>query len=117
VLGLECRSNDPKTLSLIAPLQDDFSFIRITAERAMCKRLGGGCYVPVASFAENEKDQLVLRGLVASLDGGTVLRTEARAPLENAEILGVFVAEELLKQGAKEILQAVAVKLADQHDP
>jgi hydroxymethylbilane synthase len=116
VLGLECRINDPKTNKLIAPLQDTFSFIRVSAERAMCKRLGGGCHVPIASFAENEHGELVLRGLVASLDGVTVLRAEARGVNENPEILGINVAKELLALGAKEILQDVAKKLADEND-
>jgi hydroxymethylbilane synthase len=116
VLGLECRINDPEMLALIAPLQDEFTFIRITAERAMCKRLGGGCHVPVASFAEKNNGKLVLQGLVASLNGNTVLRVEAEDTLKNPEILGIFVAEELLKQGAKEILQAVAKTMADKHD-
>jgi hydroxymethylbilane synthase len=108
VLGIECRSNDLVTQALIAPLQDDFTFQRITAERAMCRHLGGGCHVPVASFATLENDSLVLRGLVATLDGKEVLRAEAKNTLENAENLGIFVAEELLRQGAKEILKAVA---------
>jgi hydroxymethylbilane synthase len=116
VLGLECRSNDLLTLNMIAPLQDDFTFTRITAERAMCKRLGGGCHVPVASFAEKNADGLVLHGLVASLDGATILRSDATDSLENAEILGISVAEDLLRQGAKEILQAVALSMVNKHD-
>ncbi len=116
VLGLECRINDPDTCQLIAPLQDVSTFIRVSAERAMCKRLGGGCYVPIASFAETEAGVLVLRGLVASLDGATVLRAETRGAHANPEILGINVAEELLALGAKEILQNVAKQLADEND-
>jgi hydroxymethylbilane synthase len=108
VLGIECRTNDLPTRNLIAPLQDNLSFTRVTAERAMCRQLGGGCHVPVASFAEINNNNIILRGLVTSLDGVTLLQAQAENTLENAEILGIAVANDLLKQGAKKILAAAA---------
>ncbi len=81
--------------------------LRVTAERALNKRLNGGCQVPIACYAIREGDQLWLRGLVGQPDGTQLLRAEARAPLAEAEALGVRVAEDLLEQGAEEILDAV----------
>ncbi len=82
-VGIECRAEDERTAHLLAPLSDPLTWDRVTAERAMNRRLEGGCQVPIAGFALLEDDgRLWLRGLVASEDGKTVLRAEDRAPGE-----------------------------------
>ncbi len=63
--------------------------------------------MPIACYAVLEGDQLWLRGLVGQPDGTQLLRAEGRAPAEQAEALGVQVAEALLAQGAAQILKAV----------
>lgn len=73
----------------------------------MNARLGGGCQVPIAGYAELEGERLALRALVASVDGRRVLRASASAPRAEAESLGRRVAEDLLAQGAGEILSEV----------
>jgi len=80
---------------------------RVVAERAMNRRLEGGCQVPIAGYAELEGDTIWLRGLVASEDGTVVYTAEGRAPRQEAEALGVRIAEDLLSQGAGDILQAI----------
>ena len=105
-VGIECRAEDERTAHLLAPLSDPLTWDRVTAERAMNRRLEGGCQVPIAGFALLEDDgRLWLRGLVASEDGKTVLRAEDRAPRENATELGIGIAESLLAQGADRILR------------
>tara|TARA_R100000656_G_scaffold17752_4_gene16569 strand:+ start:68 stop:1003 length:936 start_codon:yes stop_codon:yes gene_type:complete len=105
-VGIECRADDADTRALLAPLSDALTWDRVTAERAMNRRLEGGCQVPIAGFALLEDDgQLWLRGLVASEDGTTVLRAEARAPRADARALGIGIAESLLEQGADRILR------------
>ena len=79
----------------------------MTAERALNKHLNGGCQVPIACYAVLEGEQLWLRGLVGEPSGGKLLSAEARAPRTDAEALGVKVAEDLLSQGADDILKAV----------
>ena len=106
-LGIELRVDDAATGALIAPLNHVDSWTRVTAERAMNRRLGGGCQVPIAGYAELEGDTLWLRGLVASPDGATVLRAAKRGPATDPETLGRTVAEDLLAQGAGAILDAV----------
>lgn len=108
VLGLECREDDSFTQALIAPLNHTDSYICVTAERAMCKQLGGGCQVPVAAFAEIIVGKLQLRGLVASPDGQIVLRSLHMDLPPNAESLGEIVANDLLQQGAGDILANLA---------
>jgi len=106
-VGIECRSVDDEIHALLAPLHHADTALRVNAERALNKRLNGGCQVPIACYAELEGEQLWLRGLVGQPDGGLLLRAEARAPLAEAQALGVRVAEDLLTQGAGAILQAI----------
>ncbi|MFI8746132.1 hydroxymethylbilane synthase [Pseudomonas sp. NPDC077186] len=106
-VGIECRSADAEIHALLAPLHHRETALRVTAERALNKRLNGGCQVPIACYALLEGEQLWLRGLVGQPDGGQLLRAEARAAAGDAEALGVQVAEALLAQGAEAILKAV----------
>ncbi|MBV2205133.1 hydroxymethylbilane synthase [Stutzerimonas degradans] len=106
-VGIECRSADSEVHQLLACLNDSATATRVTAERALNKRLNGGCQVPIACYAVLEGEQLWLRGLVGQPDGSLLLRAEGRAPAAEAEALGVRVAEDLLAQGAERILQAV----------
>ena len=106
-VGIECRDGDARTIELLSPLSDRDTWDRVVAERAMNRRLEGGCQVPIAGFALLEDDQLWLRGLVAEENGKQVLRAEGRAHRERGAELGVEIAEQLLAQGADEILKAL----------
>jgi hydroxymethylbilane synthase len=106
-VGVECRLDDAHTMALLAPLHHADTADRVTAERALNKRLDGGCQVPIACYAELENDQLWLRGLVGEVDGSRVLTTEITGPRGDAEQLGITAAEDLLAQGAGDILQAI----------
>lgn len=110
VLGLECREDDMETQALIAPLQDEQSFICISAERALCQRLNAGCQMPVASFAEIKKDKIFLRGLVANVDGSLILRAQHEGVLSAPQEIGILAADDLLSQGADKILKSIASK-------
>lgn len=106
-VGIELRSNDAETLALLKPLQHDITASRVLAERAMNRRLEGGCQVPIACYALENEGELWLRGLVGSIDGTQMLTTEFRAPVAEAEALGIKAAEDLLRQGADKILAEV----------
>jgi len=108
-VGIECRLNDQQTLALLAPLHHELTAQRVIAERAMNKRLEGGCQVPIACYAvhENGGQRLWLRGLVGKPDGSLLLRDDIRAPVAEAESMGVALAERLLAAGAADILAEV----------
>ncbi len=108
-VGIECRTEDIATRELLAPLHNDDTASCVIAERAVNRHLQGGCQVPIACFAELDASgqTLGLRGLVGSIDGATLLRAELQGPRGNAEALGVELAEQLLAQGAGEILAEV----------
>ncbi len=106
-VGIECRTDDEATQDLLAPLHHQLSAYRVTAERALNRRLEGGCQVPIACYATLDGDQLFLRGLVGSEDGQNIVRTEIVGHVDDAEMLGIQAAENLLAKGAGEILAEV----------
>ncbi|HEY7775629.1 MAG TPA: hydroxymethylbilane synthase, partial [Kineobactrum sp.] len=108
-VGIELRSDDVGLLQLLQPLHHSPTALRVVAERALNRRLEGGCQVPIACYAElnDAGTELWLRGLVGRPDGTLLLRAERRAPVAEAEALGIAVAEDLLQQGAAAILAEV----------
>ena len=106
-VGIECRLDDEHTQALLASLNHEETAIRVRAERAMNMRLEGGCQVPIGSYAELKDGELWLRALVGAPDGSVLVRGERRGKPEDAEVMGVSLAEELLDKGAREILAAV----------
>ena len=103
-VGIECRIDDARVHNLIAPLNDNKTQIRVTAERAMNERLQGGCQVPIAGYAEFEKGLIMLRGLVGQVDGKKIIRGDIAGPADSAQELGIVLAEDLLSRGADKIL-------------
>ena len=108
-VGIECRVDDERVNSLLAPLIHAETDIRVRAERALNSRLNGGCQVPVAGFAELQGDQIRLRGLIGYPDGSTVYRSEKVGATADAEALGVAVAEDLLDQGGRAVLESIGI--------
>lgn len=106
-VGIECRVNDPWINELIKPLNHEATAIRVRAERAMNHRLQGGCQVPIGGYAELDYGVIVLRGLVGRPDGTKIVRGDISGKPEDAEELGVVLADDLLSRGAKEILDEV----------
>jgi hydroxymethylbilane synthase len=106
-VGIECKSNDISVKNILACLQHDPTAIRVSAERAVNNRLQGGCQVPLAAYAELDNDVLHLRARVGNLDGTQLLKSELSGAPDDAEKLGILVAEDLLTQGADIILEAL----------
>ena len=106
-LGLECREADEAVLDLILPLMHDESNVCVRAERAFNAYLEGGCQVPIAGYATLQDGQLSIEGRVGSVDGETLLQVNLKGRPEDAEKLGVQLAQELLALGAGELLKAL----------
>ena len=106
-VGIECRSDDLQVQQLLAPLEHSITRSCVLAERAMNRKLQGGCQVPIGAYAEIDGDSLWLRGLVGALDGSEIIRHQVRGSVADAEQLGTELAEYLLRQGADRILQDV----------
>lgn len=113
-LALEMR-DEPEIQMLTAPLRNAATQATTSAERMFMRRLGAGCYLPVAAYGEVSGELLTLRGLVISLDGREQVRVCRSIPWtteidpECAEQLGAQLAEEALAKGAAEIIKALGV--------
>ncbi len=107
VLGVEIHRDNARVLALIEPLCDPVSLSCITAERALNRRLGGDCHLPIAAYAEIHDSRLVLHALVGRLDGSEILQSSTSGPADEAESLGNVLAEELLGMGADSILREI----------
>ncbi|MFZ5564874.1 MAG: hydroxymethylbilane synthase [Thermodesulfobacteriota bacterium] len=106
-LCIETRENDDRVAAMVAPLNHADTRAAITAERAFLKRLEGGCQVPMAAFAQTDGQTVAIDGLVADIDGRTVVRSAVSGPRQAAADLGIRLAEDLLEQGAKRILDTL----------
>ncbi len=106
-IGIECRVADRRVLELIRVLDHAATRTRLCAERALNARLHGGCQVPIAGYALLEGDDIWLRALVGEPEGGRLLTGEIRGPAQDAERLGRELGEDLLRQGAGDILDRV----------
>ncbi|GHO82899.1 hydroxymethylbilane synthase [Dictyobacter formicarum] len=119
-LALECRAED-RMLELLAPLQDTAVLATTTAERMFMRRLGAGCYLPVAAYSTIAAQTLEIDGIVASLDGQRRIRVRQsiswteHSTVEEAEKLGIALAEQALAQGARDIIQELALPRDREH--
>ncbi len=111
-LALEVR-DEPEMQRLIAPLRNAVTQATTSAERMFMRRLGAGCYLPIAAHGEITGETLMLSGLVISLDGQQQVRVHGsmpwtpETPVEYAEQLGVQLAERALAEGAAEIISTL----------
>ena len=106
-LGIECRQGDQVVLSQIRALQHVPTLRRCLAERAFLRQLEGGCQVPIGVNTRFENNQLVLTGMVASLDGKRLIRDEIRGLDSDPEAIGYQLARHLRSMGAGEILEEI----------
>lgn len=117
-LGIECREADEDVKELLEALNHNETRMTCLSERALMRTLEGGCSVPIGVNTKLEKDTLWMHGLVASLDGQSVIEYQETVSLEDAdtrdkreavaEELGVRVATLLYKRGADKILKELA---------
>jgi len=104
-LAIEIRNGDTATRSVVAFLDDAAARATTTCERALLRKLGGGCQVPIGAFAEVKEDRIRLSALVAHPDGTKVLRETREG--DDPVRLGEEVGETLLRQGGDVILEEV----------
>ena len=109
-LGIECRENDAHTHALIAALNHLPTFQAVTAERAVCKVLDGGCQVPIAAYATVHHQQLSLEARVMNEKGTRIIQAHLSGEATQAQTLGTRVGEQLKEQGADAILKAFHAK-------
>ncbi len=100
-LAIECRTGDEATLAAVRELEHGDSRRAVDTERAFLARLGGGCDLPVGAHAQIAGDGITVVGLIASLDGSTVLKRTMRG---SDPSIGVALAEALLDAGGQDLI-------------
>jgi len=106
-LGIEIRADDSRAREAVAPLDHMATHLAVRAERAVLRSLGGGCQVPIAAHSVVQEGHLQVQGLVADLAGTKLIRAQTYGSASESEALGTAVAEDLLHQGAREILDSI----------
>lgn len=108
VMAIEARSSDQDTLDLISFLHNREVASCIQAERAFLAKVGGDCKVPAGIYAIPSKGKKIkLEAFIASPDGEKLYRSEMTGTIENAEKLGSSIAEKLLDEGGRRILEVL----------
>jgi hydroxymethylbilane synthase len=106
-LGIECRAEDLEILALFAPISHYPTTQRCLAERSFLRELEGGCQVPIGVNTSINADQLTLKGIVASLDGKTLIKGEVTGDLTKPDAIGLELAHQLKDKGAQDILNKI----------
>jgi len=106
-LGIECVDKNTDVLEIIKSLEHKPTSQRCLAERAFLRELEGGCQVPIGVKTEIIKDDLILEGMVASLDGKRLIREKQSGSINNPELIGIELANTVKSLGAGEILQEI----------
>jgi hydroxymethylbilane synthase len=105
VIGIECRDSDTRSADLLAALHHEESFVRLSAERAFARALGGSCHSPIAAHATLDSGSLELRGFVGAPDGSEAYRDNISGPAADADNLGLTLAGRMQATGAGPLLE------------
>ena len=106
-LAIQIRSDDSRVLRIVQKINDTTSYATTDAERAFSTALGGDCDAPVAAYGEANGEKMTLRGMVATPTGARIVRASLGGDLRESKVLGERLAERILNDGGKEILEEV----------
>jgi hydroxymethylbilane synthase len=106
-IAIESRVKDQEAAEILGKLDDEETRTVIIAERSLLAALQGGCQVPLGAWARIERGELILEAVVCSIDGSQYIRQKAVAPPSQAAELGQQMAQLLVDNGARSILEEV----------
>ncbi|MEV7644948.1 hydroxymethylbilane synthase [Streptomyces rubiginosohelvolus] len=108
-LAIECAASSADLAAALAELDDPYTRVAVTAERALLAALEAGCSAPVGALADLLADgqvvnELRLRGVVGTTDGSSLVQLSTTGPVptshDDAAALGRELASEMLAKGA-----------------
>ena len=115
-LCIEIRQHDHEVEAIVKTLEHHQTRTIIMGERAFLNRLEGGCQVPIAASGKIEKNIFTICGLVATIDGRTLIKETLSGPQDSSEIIGVELAERLVSMGADKIMENLKADLNLNHE-
>jgi hydroxymethylbilane synthase len=105
IVAVEIRGDDEAVRQAVSRVNDQLADSALTAERAVVRGLGGGCQTPIGALASSlDRETIELVAVVATVDGSRTIRAAGRAARADAAALGARIAQQLVAQGADEIL-------------
>ena len=120
IIAIEIRKGDNEIKKILTKLSHEETYLISVSERAFLEELQGGCQVPIGAYTELNNGKITLFGLVASLDGKTVIRDSIEKKVNKDfkektleekihcfKTLGTDLAIKLLNNGGREILDVV----------
>lgn len=106
-LAVEIRENDTEIKNIILKLNDRESSLSVFCERAFLEKLQGGCQVPIGAFSEIKNNEIIIKGIIASIDGKRIVKGGNKGKIESFNEIGIQLAEKLLQNGGQEILMDI----------
>ena len=116
-LAIVARGDSADVLARLRAVHHAGTAAATTAERAFLAALEGGCQIPIGALGSVDGDRLTLRGLVADLEGEHILRDEVSGSVDEAAALGRRLADAMVEQGAREILDRIRGATSDRVEP
>jgi len=104
-IGIQMRTGDDDVLEKICLLNHETTRQQVEAERVVSRHLYGGCQLPIAAYAEIDREQINIIAMVGRVDGSEIIKDSVNGNLQEREALGLQLAETLLKNGADDILK------------
>ncbi len=111
-LGIQCRADDSRTLDILGEINHEVTRAEVEAERAFLDRLQGGCHVPIGCLGRCDNGEIVFTAGIFHCSGTTAVKGEKRGPVKSAREIGIDLAEHLLEQGGREILDECSIPAA-----
>jgi len=113
----QCRDDDTAVVEILASFDDAASALETRLERAVLRRMGGGCLVPIGAHASVRDGSFALDAIIASADGASVVKRRLRGAFSTeaaATELAERVADEMLDAGGRELVETFTSAVARQ---
>ncbi|MGQ9469092.1 MAG: hydroxymethylbilane synthase [Nitrososphaerales archaeon] len=104
-LALVTMEENSELLEILKRINHEPSMAEVLAERALIKKIGGGCKAPIGAIARARKNSIHLRACTFSSNGKTKIEIARLGSIDAPEDLGVKVAEDLINLGAKDVIK------------
>jgi hydroxymethylbilane synthase len=108
-LGIECREDDKDMRALIQPLNNPDTGDCVIAERAFLRAVDGSCGMPVAALAKIKGSLIELTGLLAPIDGKSIIKSQTEGPREMADQLGFELGRQIYKSLSPQMLEQMHI--------
>ncbi len=106
-LAVEIRNGDKRIEELLRTFHHVPTALTVAAERSLLRHLEGGCQIPIGAYGQVQGNEFRLDAVIGSLDGKRIVKGSLSGSHADAERIGIELAEKLLKQGSKEILNEI----------